>query len=341
MPPSQQTDVVIIGAGPVGLFQIFELGMLGFRCHVIDALDHVGGQCRALYPEKPIYDIPAYPKILATELVDHLVTQAAPFKPVYHLNQRVNKITEVKPDGQWIVESSEGLQIRCKAIVIAAGVGAFGPNRPPLENIEAYEGKSIFYHVEHPRKFEKKRLLLAGGGDSCVDWAINLVDIAQKVMVVHRRDRFRAAPDSVAKLRQLTKEGRIELLIPYQLGELKGENDTLKEVILYDLDGNKRAVETDILLPFFGLSMDLGPILSWGLNLDHSHIAIDPLTGQTNLPGIYAVGDIATYQHKLKLILTGFAEAAQAAHAIRQHIFPNEAFHFQHSTTQGVPSSMS
>lgn len=335
-----QTDVVVIGAGPVGLFCVFELGMLKLDCHVIDSLDALGGQCTALYPEKPIYDIPAYPEVSAYDLIENLKAQAEPFNPTYHLDQQVTEIQPLDEEGkQWKVVTSAGTEIETKCIVIAAGVGAFGPNRPPLEGIEEYEGKSIFYCVRSRNDFKGKRVVIAGGGDSAVDWALSLSEIADSVQVVHRRPKFRAAPESADRLRKLDEEGKLELVVPYQLSGLQGQGGQLTGVEVATLEGEKRMLEADILLPFFGLSMNLGPIAEWGLDLDKNHIKIDPLTAATNRPGIYAVGDIATYENKLKLILTGFAEVAQSAHAIRKFLYPEEVVHFEYSTTKGVPSA--
>ena len=333
------TDVIVIGAGPVGLFAVFECGMMKMQCHVIDTLEMIGGQCSALYPEKPIYDIPAHPHITGQELIDNLAQQAAPFNPVYHLNQQVQSIVSLS-DKRFEVKTSSGVVIQTKVIFIAAGVGAFGPNRPPLDNIEHYEGRSVFYHVKQREAFRDKRIVIAGGGDSAIDWALSLSEIAAHVMMVHRRPKFRAAPESVAKLHQLAAEGKIDLVVPYQLASLEGHDGQLSTVIVQTLEGETRRLDADILLPFFGLSMDLGPIAEWGLNLDKSHISVDPATMQTSTPGIYAMGDVATYSHKLKLILTGFAEGAHAAHAARDYIYPGENWHFEYSTTQGVPNSV-
>ena len=335
------TDVVIIGAGPTGLFSIFEMGMNKMSCHVVDSLDEIGGQCVALYPEKPIYDIPAYPQIGAKDLIDKLSEQAAPFNPTYHLGQQVNSISQLDSDGRkWQVVTSKGTNIVCRSIVIAAGVGAFGPNRPPLEGIEEYESKSVFYYVKNTAKFAGKSIVIAGGGDSAVDWALNLHDIAEKLYVVHRRPKFRATPDSSEKLRKLAEDGKIELVIPYQLSRLEGNNGQLSAVIVKTMSNEERKLEADVLLPFFGLSMNLGPIAEWELGLNKSHINIDPLTALTNRPGIYAVGDIATYDYKQKLILTGFAECAQAAHHIRRFLNPDQVIHFEYSTTSGVPKAV-
>ncbi|MFM7557755.1 MAG: NAD(P)/FAD-dependent oxidoreductase [Alphaproteobacteria bacterium] len=329
------TDIVIIGAGPAGLFSIFEAGMLKMKCHVIDTLENIGGQCSALYPEKPIYDIPAHPKILASELIELLEAQANPFHPVYHLNQQVVKISE-NADKTFLVETSKDTKILCKAIIIAAGCGAFGPNRPPLENIENYEGKSIFYSVRSKKEFTDKNVVIAGGGDSAVDWAISLSEIAKKIYLVHRRDKFRCAPDSSQKLKELANAGKVELVVPYQLEGLTGDKNILQKVIVKDFDNNIKELEADYLLPFFGLAMELGPILDWGLNLHKNHIEVNQANMRTNVTGIYAVGDIATYPNKLKLILTGFAECASACHDIFKLIFPDQVYHFEYSTSKGV-----
>ncbi len=330
-----RSDVAIIGAGPVGLFAVFECGMLKMSCQVVDALDVVGGQCAALYPEKPIYDIPGHPRIGAMELIDRLVEQAAPFKPVYHLNQRVEALARDGDD--WELTTSSGARLRARAVIVAAGVGAFGPNRPPLKGIETFEGKSVFYLVKRREDFRGKRVVIAGGGDSAVDWALSLVDVAERIMVVHRRDKFRAAPDSAAKLKELAASGRLDLVVPYQLEALEGSDGKLSAVIVKDLDGGIKSLPADVLLPFFGLAMNLGPIANWGLNLDRNHIKVEPATCATSVPGIFAIGDIATYPGKLKLILSGFAEAAAAAHAIYPLVHPGEALHFEYSTSKGVP----
>lgn len=332
------TDVAIVGAGPVGLFAVFECGMLRMRCHVVDVLDVPGGQCAALYPEKPIYDIPGYPKIDAAELIDRLADQAKPFEPVYHLGQRVERVDRTDA-GRWLLTTSAGTEIDAAAIVIAAGVGAFGPNRPPLAGIEAYEGKSVLYMVTQKEALRGKRVVVAGGGDSALDWSIILADIADSVAVVHRRAKFRGAPDSVAKLHALAEAGKVELVVPYQLAALDGTGDRLSAVVVRTLEGEERRLEADVLLPFFGLSMNLGPIAEWGLGLDHNHIKVDQATCETSRPGIFAIGDIAAYPHKLKLILTGFAEAASAAHAMFPIVHPGEALHFEYSTTKGLPGA--
>lgn len=331
-----RTDVVIIGAGPVGLFAVFECGMLKLDCHVVDALDAIGGQCIALYPEKPIFDIPAYPHIEAAELIERLAEQAAPFSPTYHLGQQVVRLT--RTDDGYIVETSTGTVIACHAVIIAGGSGAFGPNRPPLDGLEQYENRSVFYLVKKRQDFAGKRVVIAGGGDSAVDWAVSLADIAAHVMVVHRRDKFRAAPESVQKMRRLAADGKIEMVIPYQLSGLNGDGGMLNGVRVATLEGEEKLLEADCLLAFFGLAMELGPIAEWGLDIAGFHIAVEPSTMVTTLPGIFAIGDIATYPGKLKLILTGFAEAATAAHAAFTVARPGEALHFEYSTSKGVPA---
>lgn len=330
------TDVAVIGAGPVGLFAVFQLGMLKMKTHVIDTLDFVGGQCAALYPEKPIYDIPGFPEVAAYDLIENLKSQAAPFDPVYHLGQQV---ISCQRDGEgFILHTTKGTIIRSKAVLIAAGCGAFGPNRPPLAGIEQYENTSVFYSVLRKDTLKGKRVVIAGGGDSAVDWAILLADVATSVQVVHRRDKFRAAPESVEKLKQLTAAGKVEMVIPYQLDGLQGDGKQLSAVIVKDLDGQTRTLEADVLLPFFGLSMELGPIAEWGLGFDKNHLAVNPVTLETSIPGIHAVGDIATYPGKLKLILCGFSEVAMAAHALYARVHPDQALHFEYSTSKGVPA---
>ena len=340
MTPAQkhQTDVVIVGAGPVGLFAVFECGMVRLGCHVVDVLDHAGGQCTALYPEKPIYDIPGFPRIDAADLVTRLQEQAAPFHPVYHLGQQVQSVTP-RDGGGWTVTTSRGTEIDCRAVVVAAGVGAFGPNRPPLGGIEAYEGKSVFYYVRQREAFRGRRVAIAGGGDSAVDWALSLAELASQVFVIHRRPKFRAAPESEARLKALVQQGKVELVVPYQLHGLEGRDGQLDAVIVATLDGETRRLDADVLLPFFGLSTALGPIGDWELALHNNQVAVDPVTMAGNRPGLFAIGDIATYPGKLKLILTGFAEAAIAARSAYALVHPETPLHFEYSTTSGVPKA--
>ena len=329
------TDVAVIGAGPVGLFAVFECGMLKMRCHLIDALPAIGGQCTALYPEKPIYDIPAAPELSAAELVDRLHRQIAPFAPQFHLDQRVVALQRV--GDTWELTTSRGIRIHARAVILAAGAGAFGPNRPPLADIEAYEGRCVHYLVTERARFRGQRLVIAGGGDSAVDWAIALADEAAEVHLVHRRERFRAAPESVDRLHQLVAEGRIRLVIPYQLAGLEGDGVRLSGVAVKTLDGEQRSIPADHLLAFFGLATKLGPIHDWGLGAHNGVVPVEPSTCATSAPGVFAVGDIASYPRKLKLILTGFAEAAHAAHAAHAFVHPERALHFEYSTSTGVP----
>jgi thioredoxin reductase (NADPH) len=333
---SFETDVAIVGAGPVGLFAVFECGMLKMRCVVIDALDVAGGQCAALYPEKPIFDIPAWPRIDGAELITQLTAQAAPFRPHYLLGRRVERFARL-PDGWLELGTSAGDLVRCRAVIIAAGAGAFGPNRPPLAGIEAFEGRSVHYYVRDRKMFAGRRLVIAGGGDSALDWTLNLAELAEKIFVVHRREKFRGAPESVARLHALAETGKVELVVPYQLSGLDGDG-ALSAVRVATLKGEERALPADHLLAFFGLSTDLGPIAEWGLALEKSHIRVAPATCETSVPGVFAIGDVASYPGKLKLILQGFSEAAMAAHAIHPLVHPGQALHFEYSTTSGVPS---
>jgi thioredoxin reductase (NADPH) len=331
-----ETDVAIIGAGPVGLFAAFECGMLKLGSVLIDALDEVGGQCTALYPEKPIYDIPAHPAIEAGDLITQLERQIAPFAPPRLLGRRVEALTGQA--GAFRLTTDKGEALSAKAVIIAAGAGAFGPNRPPLDNLAAFEASgAVQYYVRRREDFRGRRVVIAGGGDSAVDWALQLRGIAAHVMVVHRRPKFRAAPESAAQLDAAAANGEIELVIPYQLSALHGANGLLSAVEVADLDGQTRRLEADRLLPFFGLAMDLGPIALWGLDLERHHVKVTPSSCETSVRGIFAIGDVATYPGKLKLILQGFSEAAMAAHAIHPIARPGEALHFEYSTTKGVP----
>jgi thioredoxin reductase (NADPH) len=332
-----ETDVAIIGAGPVGLFAAFECGMLKLRATLIDALTEVGGQCSALYPEKPIYDIPAHPSIAGGHLVAQLEQQIAPFGTPRLLGRRVE--TLAGSVGAFTLTTDKGDQIRARAVLLAAGAGAFGPNRPPLDGLEDYEaGGAVQYLVRRRDEFAGKRVVIAGGGDSAVDWALSLKDVAAKIYVVHRRPKFRAAPETCAQLDDAAARGEVEMVIPYQLHGLHGSAGALSGVEVAHMDGSTRVLEADRLLPFFGLSMDLGPIAGWGLDLERHHVQVTPATLQTNIPGIFAIGDVATYPGKLKLILQGFSEAAMAAHAIHPIVHPDEALHFEYSTSKGVPA---
>ena len=336
MTATVEADVAIIGAGPVGLFAVFECGMLRMRSVVIDALDAIGGQCSALYPEKPIFDIPAHPEIAGADLVAALQKQAQPFTPTTLLNRRVETLRQ--QDGGFVLTTSAGDTIICKAVILAAGAGAFGPNRPPLDRLPEFEASgAVRYLVARREDFRGKHVVIAGGGDSAVDWALSLKQIAARVTVVHRRDKFRCAPESAAQLKQAAERGEVELAIPYQLHGLEGDAGRMTGVTLATLKGEVKTVQADHLLAFFGLSMELGPIAEWGLGLERSHVTVAPATCETNIPGVHAIGDIATYPGKLKLILQGFSEAAMAAHAIHPRVFPGEALHFEYSTSKGLP----
>ncbi len=331
-----EADVAIVGAGPVGLFAVFELGMLKLSSVLIDALAEVGGQCTALYPEKPIYDIPAHPAIEAGALITRLEEQIAPFRTPRLLGCQVNGLSGER--GAFSLTTDRGDTVRAKAVIVAAGAGAFGPNRPPLNDLPAYEATgAVQYYVRRREDLRDKRVVIAGGGDSAVDWALALKDIA-RVTVVHRRPKFRAAPESAQQLDEAARNGEIEMVIPYQLHGLTGANGVLSTVEVATLDGAVKQLPADVLLPFFGLSMDLGPIGSWGLQSEKHHVTIDPATCQTSLPGVFAIGDVVTYPGKLKLILQGFSEAAVAAHAIFPVVHPDQALHFEYSTTKGVPA---
>ena len=337
MPDQIDTDVAIIGAGPVGLFAAFECGMLKLRSCLVDSLSEVGGQCAALYPEKPIFDIPAHPAIAAGQLIGNLEQQLAPFDVPRLLHRRVEALEGTS--GDFTLRTDRGDTVRAKAIILAAGAGAFGPNRPPLAGLHDFEnGGAVHYFIKRREAFRHRHIVIAGGGDSAVDWALSLKDIAAKIYVVHRRPKFRASPETCAQLAAAAEAGQIELVIPYQLHALHGTSGGLQAVEVIDLDGNTRTLEADRLLPFFGLSMDLGPIATWGLDLEKSHIHVTAATCETSIPGVFAIGDVATYPGKLKLILQGFSEAAMAAHAIHPIVHPDTALHFEYSTSKGVPA---
>lgn len=332
-----ETDVAIIGAGPAGLFAAFQCAMLRLKCVLIDVLPEVGGQCAALYPEKPIYDIPACPAVEGAQLIARLEEQIAPFNIPRLLKHRVESLEGHR--GNFTLGTNQGTMLKAKAIIIAAGAGAFGPNRPPLEGLEAFEDTgAVQYYVRRKADFAGRRIVIAGGGDSALDWALSLKDNAEKLYLVHRRDRFRGAPESLRQLDEAVAAGQIEKVVPYQLHALRGQNGALEGVEVADLDGATRMLEADVLLPFFGLATDLGPVARWGMDTMRATIPVTPSSCETSLPGVFAVGDVATYPGKLKLILQGFSEAAMAAHVIYPIVNPDQALHFEYSTSKGVPA---
>ncbi len=331
-----KTDLCIIGAGPVGLFAVFEAGLLKMRCHVMDVLPQIGGQLSEIYPKKPIYDIPGYPMVLAQELVDNLEKQIEPFNPTFTLGERVEKIAR-QEDGSFLLETNEGTQCNAKAVVIAGGLGCFEPRKPALENLETYEGKGIDYMVRNPNKYSDKRIVIAGGGDSALDWTIFLAKQTEQLTLVHRGNSFRGAPDSADKVMKLAEEGKIKLHLNSQVSALHG-NGVLKECLITDKTGSTEKVETDYFIPLFGLSPKLGPIAEWKLNLDRNQIQVNTEDFSTNVPGIYAIGDINTYPGKLKLILCGFHEAALMAQSAYRTVSGGKKASLKYTTVNGIQS---
>jgi thioredoxin reductase (NADPH) len=326
-----KTDVLIIGAGPVGLFAVFELGLLDIKAHLVDILDKVGGQCAELYPEKPIYDIPGIPIITGNGLGEALMEQIKPFNPTFHLSEMVTTIENVG-DPLFRVSTSAGKTFECKAIAIAAGGGSFQPKRPPILGIEPYEDKSVFYAVRKMDAFRGKDIMIVGGGDSALDWTLNLQPIAKRLTLVHRRDDFRGAPDSVNKMRALVASGAMDLKIG-QVTELEGADGQLTAASIKDKDGAIVRVACDAMLPFFGLTMKLGPVSDWGLEMHDELIKVDVSTFETTRPGIFAIGDINTYPGKLKLILSGFHEGALMAQRVHHYVHPEKRLVFQYTTS--------
>ncbi|HWY13470.1 MAG TPA: NAD(P)/FAD-dependent oxidoreductase [Bacteroidia bacterium] len=332
------TDIAIIGAGPVGLFAVFECGLLKLRCHLIDYLPQAGGQLSEIYPKKPIYDIPGYPTILAQELVDKLKEQAEPFKPTYTLGERIESL-EKKGERDFILKTHLGTTIHAKTIVIAGGLGCFEPRKPEVSGLEQFEnGKGVNYMILDPEKYKGKRMILAGGGDSALDWAIFLAEVAKEVTLVHRSESFRGAPDSVNKVMNLAKEGKIHLLLNSNLLSVNG-NGHLENVIVQNTKTNEATIiKTDYLIPLFGLSPKLGPMENWGLNIDKSAIEVNTDDYSTNVEGVYAIGDINTYKNKLKLILCGFHEAAMMSHSAYKYINPGVKYTMKYTTVNGINS---
>jgi thioredoxin reductase (NADPH) len=329
-----KTDICIIGAGPVGLFAVFEAGLLKMRCHLVDSLPAIGGQLSEIYPKKPIYDIPGFPSILAHELVDNLKKQIDPFNPTFTLGERVEGLRKLD-DGSFELTTSDKTIIHCKVVAIAAGLGCFEPRRPELPNIINYEGKGVSYMIKDPETFRDKKIVIAGGGDSALDWSIFLSDVAKEVTLVHRNESFRGAPDSAEKVVELAKEGKINLLLSANLTAIKGEGG-VEAISITSKDKKITDIEADYLIPLFGLSPKLGPIAEWGLNLDKNAIEVNTFDYATNIPGVFAIGDINTYPGKLKLILCGFHEAALMAQSAFAFVYPNQKLSFKYTTVNGV-----
>ena len=323
------TDVLVIGAGPVGLFCVHQLGIIGLKCEVVDNLDKRGGQCIELYPDKPIFDIPAIPVCTGEELTNSLIEQIKPFKTNFHLSDRVEEIK--KNNNNWLIKTIKGKEFKASSIIIAGGVGSFEPRKFSVKECEKFEGKEILYSVKDKSIFKDKTVSIFGGGDSALDWAIELSNNS-KVQLIHRRDEFRGVQSSVNKVKQLEKEGKVEILTQYQLSSVKGENKIKSIEIKHD-DGSIKKIETNYVLGFFGLIMKLGPIADWGLNLDKKHIPVSTENFETNQKGIFAIGDICTYPGKVKLILSGFHEGALAARGCFKYARPDEKLRFEFSTT--------
>ena len=330
------TDIAIIGAGPVGLFAIFECGLLKMRCHLIDYLPQPGGQLSEIYPKKPIYDIPGYPTILAQELVDNLMKQAEPFKPGFTLGERIESLDKLG-EGDFVLTTNMGTRIHSKAVVIAGGLGCFEPRKPETEGLANFEnGKGVAYMVLDPEKFRDKKVVLAGGGDSALDWAIHLAPIAKELTLIHRSESFRGAPDSVSKVMQLASDKLINLLLNHNLTKANGNGHLHNIEVQHNKTNEVSIIETDNLIPLFGLSPKLGPIEDWNLQIDKNAIEVNTEDYSTNIPGIYAIGDINTYKNKLKLILCGFHEAAIMSHSAYKYMNPGVKYTMKYTTVNGV-----
>jgi thioredoxin reductase (NADPH) len=329
-----KTDILIIGAGPCGLFTVFEAGLVKLRCHLVDALPQPGGQLSEIYPKKPIYDIPGYPTILAQELVDNLMEQIEPFKPGFTLGERAEHIERLE-DNSFLLRTNRGTEINAPVIAIAGGLGCFEPRKPPINNLAQFEDRGVEYIIRNPEDYRGKRVVVAGGGDSALDWTIHLSDIAEEVTLIHRRKQFRAAPDSVEKAFELAESGRIKLLTDAQAVGLKG-NGKLTDVVIKHKTEGEVVKSTDHFIPLFGLSPKLGPIADWGLNIDKNAIEVDTFDYSTNVPGIYAIGDINTYPGKLKLILCGFHEATLMVQSAYKQINPDKKLSLKYTTVNGV-----
>lgn len=331
------TDILIIGAGPTGLFAVFEAGLLKLKCHLIDALPQAGGQCSELYPKKPIYDIPGFPEVLAGDLVDNLMEQIKPFQPGFTLGERAENI-ETLENGTFIVTTNKGTKHHTKIVAIAGGLGSFEPRKPELENIVQYEDRGVSYMIKDPEVYRNKRVLIAGGGDSALDWSIFLTNVASEVTLVHRREEFRGALDSVEKVAELVKLGKINLITPAEVVAIQGANKVESVTVkIYNNEPVETHIACDAFIPLFGLSPKLGPIANWGLEIEKNAIKVDnTLDYQTNVPGIYAIGDVNTYPGKLKLILCGFHEATLMCQSAYQRIFPDKKYVMKYTTVGGI-----
>lgn len=332
-----ETDILIIGAGPTGLFAVFEAGLLKLKCHLIDALPQPGGQLAEIYPKKPIYDIPGFPEISAKGLVDNLMEQIKQFEPSFTLGERAETLEQLD-DGTFIVTTNKGTRHHAKIVAIAGGLGSFEPRKPVLDNLEKFEGRGVSYMIKEPEDFRDKKVVLAGGGDSALDWSIELADIASELTLIHRRNEFRGALDSVEKVRQLKEAGKINLITPAEVDQLHG-NGQLQSLVIKrkDQDDEEIYLETDYFIPLFGLTPKLGPLEDWGLEIEKNAIKVNnALDYQTNIPGVYAIGDINTYPGKLKLILCGFHEATLMVQSAYNRIFPNKRFVLRYTTVTGI-----
>ena len=329
-----KTDILIIGAGPTGLFTVFEAGLLKMRCHILDSLTQPGGQCIELYPKKPIYDIPAYPEIIAGDLIEKLLQQIKPFNPSYSLGETALTLNK-QDDGSFIITTDKGTEISAKAVAIAGGLGTFTPRKPNIPNLDKYEDNGVLYMIKDPNQFKNKTVIIAGGGDSALDWSIYLSEIADKVILVHRRNEFRGANDSVSSVQKLKNSGKIDVITPAQITKLSGSNKL--ESVALNHDGNDIKIKTDYFIPLFGLIPKLGPIKDWGIHIENNAIKVNnSLDYQTNIEGIYAIGDVNTYPGKLKLILSGFHEAAVMCHSAYSRLNPDKKVSLKYTTVSGV-----
>ncbi|MEX0290892.1 MAG: NAD(P)/FAD-dependent oxidoreductase [Flavobacteriaceae bacterium] len=331
-----KTDIIIVGAGPTGLFAVFEAGLLQLKCHLIDALPQAGGQCSEIYPKKPIYDIPGFPEILAGQLVDNLMEQIKPFQPGFTLGERAETIEKLE-DGSFVVTTNKGTAHNAPIVAIAGGLGSFEPRKPLLDRLGDFEDKGIAYMIRDPEVYRDKKVVIAGGGDSALDWSIFLADVASEVTLVHRRNEFRGALDSVEKVQELKNLGKINLITPAEVVELQGKEKLEAVVVRKSADHEEKiTLEIDHFIPLFGLSPKLGPIADWGLEIEKNAIKVNTLDYQTNIPGVYAIGDVNTYPGKLKLILCGFHEATLMCQSAYQRIYPDKRYVMKYTTVGGI-----